>query len=185
MTPRRRPTRCSRVQRCIAKAPLSHVFGATIANRPAGYASQLGGSATTPLAKAPAFQAGVAPTTKIVAVNGRQFTIAVLHHAVEDSVKSTTPIVLIVKDGEYYKSVSLDYHGGEKFPHLVRDKSKPDLIAPPSRATAGGSSTSARARVAASSGGALIRAASSRTTRALHRPPAAWSDGMASSARLS
>jgi predicted metalloprotease with PDZ domain len=76
----------------------------------------------------PAFQAGVAPATKIIAVNGRQFTTAVLHHAVEDSNKSTTPILLLIKDGEYYKTLGLDYHNGEKYPHLVRDKSKPDLI---------------------------------------------------------
>jgi predicted metalloprotease with PDZ domain len=76
----------------------------------------------------PAYQAGVPPAAKIVAVNGRQFSLAVLHHAIEDSAKSTTPITLLIKDGEYYKTVSLDYHGGEKYPHLVRDKSKPDLI---------------------------------------------------------
>jgi predicted metalloprotease with PDZ domain len=76
----------------------------------------------------PAFKAGVAPATKIIAVNGRQFTTAVLRHAVEDSTKSTTPILLLIKDGEYYKTLSLDYHDGEKYPHLVRDKSKPDLI---------------------------------------------------------
>ena len=76
----------------------------------------------------PAFQAGVAPATRIVAVNGRQFSTTVLRHAVEDSAKNTTPIMLLVKDGEYYKTLSLDYHGGEQYPRLVRDKSKPDLI---------------------------------------------------------
>jgi predicted metalloprotease with PDZ domain len=77
----------------------------------------------------PAHKAGVAPATKIVAVNGRQFTTAVLRHAVEDSAKNTTPLTLLIKDGEYYKTFALDYHGGEKYPHLIRDKSKPDLIA--------------------------------------------------------
>ena len=76
----------------------------------------------------PAFQAGVAPATRIIAVNGRQFSIGVLHHAVQDSVRSTTPLTLLIRDGEYYKTYSLDYHGGEKFPHLVRDETKPDLI---------------------------------------------------------
>jgi predicted metalloprotease with PDZ domain len=76
----------------------------------------------------PAFQAAVPPAAKIIAVNGRQFSLPVLHHAIEDSAKSTTPVTLLIKDGEYYKTVSLDYHGGEKYPHLVRDLSKPDLI---------------------------------------------------------
>ena len=68
----------------------------------------------------------MAPATRIIAVNGRQFSIGVLHHAVQDSVRSTTPLTLLIRDGEYYKTYSLDYHGGEKFPHLVRDETKPD-----------------------------------------------------------
>jgi predicted metalloprotease with PDZ domain len=76
----------------------------------------------------PAYKAGVAPATRIIAVNGRQFSTMELHHAVADSAKSTAPILLLIKDGEYYKTLSLDYHEGEKYPHLVRDKSKPDLI---------------------------------------------------------
>jgi predicted metalloprotease with PDZ domain len=76
----------------------------------------------------PAFKAGVAPATRIIAVNGRQFSNSGLHHAVEDAAKSTALITLLIRDGEYYKTLSLDYHDGEKYPHLVRDKSKPDLI---------------------------------------------------------
>jgi predicted metalloprotease with PDZ domain len=76
----------------------------------------------------PAYKAGVAPATRIIAVNGRQFSTMELHHAVADSARSTAPILLLIKDGEYYKTLSLDYHDGEKYPHLVRDKSKPDLI---------------------------------------------------------
>jgi predicted metalloprotease with PDZ domain len=76
----------------------------------------------------PAFKAGLSPNTKIIAVNGRQFSMAVLHQAVQDSVKTNTPIALIIKDGEYYRTSNVDYHGGEKYPHVIRDKSKPDLI---------------------------------------------------------
>ena len=46
-----------------------------------------------------------------------------------DAVKNTTPIALMLKDGEYYRTVNIDYHEGEKYPHLEREKSKPDLIA--------------------------------------------------------
>jgi predicted metalloprotease with PDZ domain len=76
----------------------------------------------------PAFKAGLAPNTKIVAVNGRQFSMTVLHQAVQDSVKTNTPIAFLIKDGEYYRTSNVDYHDGEKYPHVVRDKSKPDLI---------------------------------------------------------
>jgi len=87
----------------------------------------------------PAFRSGLAPATKIVAVNGRQFTENVLRVAVSDAVKSTAPIVLLVKDGEYYKTFSIDYHGGGKYPHLIRDQAKPDLIADIIRPHAAGS----------------------------------------------
>ncbi|HWE49846.1 MAG TPA: hypothetical protein VG273_08660 [Bryobacteraceae bacterium] len=76
----------------------------------------------------PAFKAGVAPNTKIVAVNGREFSMSVLRHAVADAVSDSKPIALLIKDGEYYKTFNIDYHGGEKYPHLVRDQAKPDLL---------------------------------------------------------
>jgi hypothetical protein len=33
-----------------------------------------------------------------------------------------------VENTEYYKVYKLDYHGGEMYPHLVRDSSKPDML---------------------------------------------------------
>jgi predicted metalloprotease with PDZ domain len=76
-----------------------------------------------------AAKAGLTPSTKIIAVNGREFSPNGLRHAVADAVADKNPIVLIVKDGEYFKTLSVDYHGGEKYPHLVRDQAKPDLLA--------------------------------------------------------
>jgi predicted metalloprotease with PDZ domain len=76
----------------------------------------------------PAFKAGLAPAVKIVAVNGREFDGGRLRQAVEDATKSAGPITLLVKDGEYFKTLSIDYHDGEKYPHLERDTSKPDLL---------------------------------------------------------
>ncbi len=61
-------------------------------------------------------------------MNGRQFSTGVLHEAVQDSTRATAPIALLIKDGEYYQTINVDYHEGEKYPHLFRDKSKPDLI---------------------------------------------------------
>jgi predicted metalloprotease with PDZ domain len=76
----------------------------------------------------PAFKAGLAPAAKIIAVNGREFSASEIRHVVEDSVKSSGPISLIVKDGEFYKTLAIDYHGGEQYPHLERDPAKPDLL---------------------------------------------------------
>ncbi len=73
-------------------------------------------------------KAGVAPDVKLIAVNGRQFTATVLRESVQAATKTTEPIELLVKDGEYYKTYRVDYHEGEKYPHLERDAAKPDLI---------------------------------------------------------
>ena len=65
----------------------------------------------------------------MIAVNGREFSGELLRSAVADAVDQGPSITLIVKEGEYYKTFAIDYHGGEKYPHLVRAKSKPDLLA--------------------------------------------------------
>jgi S1-C subfamily serine protease len=76
----------------------------------------------------PAYKAGVAPASKIIAVNEREFTDKRLRQAVADSAAGGDPITLLVRDGEYFKTCKIDYHGGERFPHLVRDESKPDVM---------------------------------------------------------
>src|SRR5271166_6356545 len=40
----------------------------------------------------------------------------------------TAPLELLVENTDYYKTYKIDYHGGERYPHLVRDESKPDLL---------------------------------------------------------
>jgi len=76
----------------------------------------------------PAQKAGVAPAVKIIAIDNRQFTATLLREAVRRSTTNLQPLELLVKDGEYYKVHRVDYHGGEKYPHLERDESKPDLL---------------------------------------------------------
>jgi len=72
--------------------------------------------------------AGVTPGTKLIAVNGRQYTSTVLREAIDDAAKDTRPIELLIKNGEYYQTKRVDYHGGQRYPHLVRDESKADLL---------------------------------------------------------
>jgi predicted metalloprotease with PDZ domain len=76
----------------------------------------------------PAQKAGVAPSTKLIAVDSRQYTPAVLREAVARAATSDKPIELLIKTGEYYEVHRVDYHGAERYPHLVRDASKPDLL---------------------------------------------------------
>jgi predicted metalloprotease with PDZ domain len=72
----------------------------------------------------PAQKAGVAPAVKVIAVDGRQFTPTV----VREAVAAQKPVELLVKDGEYYKTYRVDYTGGERYPHLVRDSASADLL---------------------------------------------------------
>jgi predicted metalloprotease with PDZ domain len=76
----------------------------------------------------PAQKAGVAPSTKLIAVNNREFTPTVLREAVAAAAKSDKPLELLIKTGDYYETHRLDYHDGERYPHLVRDPSSPDLL---------------------------------------------------------
>ncbi len=77
----------------------------------------------------PAQKAGVAPEEKLIAVNTRQFTGTALREAIQAAAKTSAPIELLIKDGEFYKTFRVDYHDGEKYPHLERDAAKPDLLA--------------------------------------------------------
>ena len=76
----------------------------------------------------PAAKAGIGPGMKLVAVNGRRFSPEILRDAVKATKNGNAPLDLLVENTDYYKTYKIDYHGGEKYPHLVRDESKPDLL---------------------------------------------------------
>jgi predicted metalloprotease with PDZ domain len=71
---------------------------------------------------------GIGPGMKVIAVNGRKFSAEGLRNALREGTSSSAPLELLVENTDYYKTFTLDYHGGEKYPHLVRDESKPDLL---------------------------------------------------------
>lgn len=76
----------------------------------------------------PAFRAGITPGMQVVAVNGRRFTPEVFNAALRATKTSTDPMQLLVVNDDYYKTCTIDYHGGPRFPHLVRIEGKPDLL---------------------------------------------------------
>ena len=76
----------------------------------------------------PAPKAGIGPGMKLAAVNGKRFTEDVLNDALKGAKNSSGPIELLVENTDYFKTYKLDYHGGEKYPHLVRDQSKTDVL---------------------------------------------------------
>lgn len=76
----------------------------------------------------PAYQAGISPGMKVIAVNGRPFTPQVLRLALKAGTTSKEPLRLRVLNDGYYKTCTIDYHGGERFPHLAREAGRPDLL---------------------------------------------------------
>ena len=76
----------------------------------------------------PAFKAGLGPGMKIVSINGRGWSTEVLHAAIAGSKTSTAPIELVVENGSFTETYKVNYHGGERYPHLERDSTKPDVL---------------------------------------------------------
>jgi predicted metalloprotease with PDZ domain len=76
----------------------------------------------------PAYKAGITSGMKVVAVNGRVYTQDLLDDAIKASRDGAKPIVLLVIVDDYYKTCTVDYHGGQRYPHLLRDESKPDYL---------------------------------------------------------
>ncbi len=86
------------------------------------------GSVFDSIVNGPAFNAGVTSGMKVVGVNGRLYTQDLLEDAIKASKDNSLPISLLVVIDDYYKTCNVDYHGGERYPHLVRDESKPDYL---------------------------------------------------------
>jgi predicted metalloprotease with PDZ domain len=86
------------------------------------------GAITDTIEGMPAALAGIGPGMKLIAVNGRQYSPEGLREALRAGKGGSAPLELLVENTDYYKIYKLDYHGGELYPHLVRDESKPDLL---------------------------------------------------------
>ena len=76
-----------------------------------------------------ASKAGIGPGMKVIAVNGKAYSVDILR----DSVRSTTDpkqrrIDLLIDNEGHVATYQLTYGEGEKYPVLERDGSKPDLL---------------------------------------------------------
>jgi predicted metalloprotease with PDZ domain len=78
---------------------------------------------------APAWEAGLGPGMRIVAVDGRAWTPAVLSEQIQAAKGAREPIEIAVQQGDLLRTFKVGYHDGERYPHLERDTSRPDLLA--------------------------------------------------------
>jgi predicted metalloprotease with PDZ domain len=76
----------------------------------------------------PAFKAGITPDMQLQAVNDRAFSVPNLRQAIVAAEKGNAPIRLLLKRDDQFVAITLDYHGGLRYPHLERVEGTPDLL---------------------------------------------------------
>lgn len=77
----------------------------------------------------PAFEQGLGAGWELVAVGDRVASAEVLRDAVTAARGGTDPIVLVLKRGDEFRTLSFDYHGGLRYPRLVRIEGTRDRLA--------------------------------------------------------
>ncbi|MGH8973241.1 MAG: M61 family metallopeptidase [Acidimicrobiia bacterium] len=76
----------------------------------------------------PAAEAGLAPGSTIVSVDGRVFSPDALHDSLRAAKTRPAPIQLLVDNAGTLATHALDHHGGGRYPHLRRDPGRSDLL---------------------------------------------------------
>jgi predicted metalloprotease with PDZ domain len=80
------------------------------------------------LVKSPAATAGLAPGLQLIAVNGMRFSKDRLDAAITDAKGGSGSFSLLARNGDEYKTYTVAYRDGLRFPHLERDASVPDVL---------------------------------------------------------
>ncbi len=102
-------------------------FGASFATS-LGFNAAPDGTLTVVWWGSPAFKAGMALGMQIEAVDGQAFSVEKLRDAILAAETGQQPIDLLVSRGGRFFTVSLDYHGGLRYPHLERVEGTPDRL---------------------------------------------------------
>lgn len=72
----------------------------------------------------PAANAGIGPGMKVTAVNGRRYTREVM----EKALRAKGAMELLVENNNEFRTHNVEYRGGIRYPHLVRDENRPDTL---------------------------------------------------------
>ena len=78
------------------------------------------GDVATVVWDSPAFNAGITLGTRIVAVNGDEYSASAFRLGLKDSVDRKRPLSLIIKQQQRYRVITLDYSGGIRYPRLEK-----------------------------------------------------------------
>lgn len=76
----------------------------------------------------PAFKSGLGTSMTVMAVNGTEYKADVLRDAIRSAQTDHTAISLLVKDQDQFRTVSIDYAGGLRYPDLERVEGTEDRL---------------------------------------------------------
>jgi predicted metalloprotease with PDZ domain len=77
----------------------------------------------------PAWNAGLAPGMKVLAVAEQPWSTDAMQYAIKQAAHTRSDIVLRAQNGSAVGTYSIAYHDGLRYPHLVRIPGVPDMLA--------------------------------------------------------
>jgi predicted metalloprotease with PDZ domain len=93
-----------------------------------GFSIGADGKVRDVIVDSPAYQSGMGPGMRLVAVNGRKWSPPVLHAALKAAQGNNEPIEFLVENAQFFKTFTVAYHDGEKNPHLERVSEQADIL---------------------------------------------------------
>jgi predicted metalloprotease with PDZ domain len=79
----------------------------------------------------PADEAGASPGSHVIALNGYRWSKELLHDTLSappDPDAGRGKLTLLVQKDDMFKTLELQYAGGERYPNLVREPGNADLL---------------------------------------------------------
>lgn len=76
----------------------------------------------------PAFEAGLTNSDTLVAIDGESFDSGHLSQRIASAATTRTPIQLLVRRGDQYRTVTIAYYGGNRYPRLERTSAAPGWL---------------------------------------------------------
>jgi hypothetical protein len=61
-------------------------------------------------------------------VNGQRWNSENLRGAIQRAKGGSAPIELLIENEDFFRTYLVDYHGGERYPHLARIEGTADLL---------------------------------------------------------
>ena len=93
-----------------------------------GLAFSDGNTVSTVQWDSPAFNAGITTGTQVIAVNGETYSADVMRRAITAAKDGASPLELLLKNGDNYRTIQLEYRDGLRYPHLERISGRTDLL---------------------------------------------------------